>query len=304
MIVIHFYNSMIIVRIAALNDLNMQFWLVTTEHLKDRLWFMDAEDFKMAMNTVAVLSVVSTVKIIAFILMSNHVHFVLGGSMAKVEEFIMRFKKNYAQHYYHKYARKELLRRNGVDLREVRIEDESFERAVAYVHMNCVAANITLTASDYPWGTGGSFFSVSSPQGYSVKDISGRALSKIVRSKVALPPDYIMDYRGFILPSSYVCSKLVESVFRTPKRMNYFLHNSSKAQKINEAPSFPDQVVSAGLKSLLASLFRKNSIFELSDTQKSELFKQLRYRFSSDPNQLARVSGLPYEEICRLLELI
>lgn len=297
-------NSMIIVRIAALNDLNMQFWLVTTEHLKDRLWFMDEEDFKMAMNTVAVLSVVSTVKIIAFILMSNHVHFVLGGSMAEAEKFIMRFKKNYAQHYYHKYGRKELLRRNGVDVREVRIEDESFERAVAYVHMNCVAANITLTASDYPWGSGGSFFNASPPQGYSTAGISGRALSRIVRSKVTLPPHYIMDYREFVHPSSYICTKLVESVFRTPRRMNYFLQNSSKAQKINEAPSFPDQVVSAGLKSLLASLFRKNSIFELSDTQKSELFKQLRYRFSSDPNQLARVSGLPYEEICRLLELI
>lgn len=32
------------------------FWLVTTDHLTDRIWFKDDEDFKAAMNIVAVLS--------------------------------------------------------------------------------------------------------------------------------------------------------------------------------------------------------------------------------------------------------
>ena len=53
------------------------FWLVTTSHLEDRLWFRDDEDFKYAMNLVAVLSVSFPGKIICFVLMSNHVHFVL-----------------------------------------------------------------------------------------------------------------------------------------------------------------------------------------------------------------------------------
>ena len=87
-------------------------------------------------------------------------------------------------------------------------------------------------------------------------------------------------------------------------RLNYFLQNSSKAKKNNEVPSFNDQLVLMGLKGLCSSLYRKENLSELSENQVAELLKQLRYRFSSDPNQLARVSGLSYEVVCKLLETI
>ena len=282
----------------------MRFWLVTTDHQEDRLWFRDEEDFKAAMNIVAILSVIMNVNIIAFILMSNHVHFVLGCSREEAVEFISGFKKRYSQYYQAKYQIKNNFKRNGIDIREVRIGDESFERAVAYVQMNSVAANICLSASDYPWGTGNVFFRSIQPDGVNIKSFSGRALARIIRSKVQLPASYIIDNRGFVNPCSYTNTRLVESVFRTPKRMNYFLQNSSKAKKVNEAPSFNDQLVLMGLKGLCSSLFRKDKLSELSEDQTSELLKQLRYRFSSDPNQLARVAGFSYEDVCRLLEKI
>lgn len=282
----------------------MRFWLVTTDHFEDRLWFRDEEDFITAMNIVAVLSVIMNVKILAFILMSNHVHFVLGCSREDAIEFISGFKKRYSQYYQSKYHIKNNFKRNGIDIREVRIGDESFERAVAYVQMNSVAANICLSASDYPWGTGNVFFRSIQPDGVNAKSFSGRALARIIRSKVQLPTSYIIDNRGFVNPCSYTYTRLVESVFRTPKRMNFFLQNSSKAKKVNEAPSFNDQLVLMGLKGLCSSLFRKENLSELSEDQFSELLKQLRYRFSSDPNQLARVAGLSYKDVCRLLEKI
>ena len=284
--------------------MEMRFWLVTTDHFEDRLWFRDEEDFITAMNIVAVLSVIMNVKILAFILMSNHVHFVLGCSREDAIEFISGFKKRYSQYYQSKYHIKNNFKRNGIDIREVRIGDESFERAVAYVQMNSVAANICLSASDYPWGTGNVFFRSIQPDGVNAKSFSGRALARIIRSKVQLPTSYIIDNRGFVNPCSYTYTRLVESVFRTPKRMNFFLQNSSKAKKVNEAPSFNDQLVLMGLKGLCSSLFRKENLSELSEDQFSELLKQLRYRFSSDPNQLARVAGLSYKDVCRLLEKI
>ena len=170
--------------------------------------------------------------------------------------------------------------------------------------MNSVAANICLSAYDYPWGTGNVFFRSIQPDGVKAGSFSGRALARIIRSKVQLPTSYIIDNRGFVNPCSYTYTRLVESVFRTPKRMNFFLQNSSKAKKVNEAPSFNDQLVLMGLKGLCSSLFRKESLTDLSENQISELLKQLRYRFSSDPNQLARVVGFSYEDVCRLLEKI
>ena len=89
--------------------------------------------------------------------------------------------------------------------------------------------------------------------------------------------------------------------------MNYFLQNSSKAKRQSEfgekdIPAFRDQVLSAALQDLCFSTFHRAGVSELSDAQKGELLRQLRYRFSANPNQLARVCGLSYEEVFDLLD--
>ena len=195
-----------------------------------------------------------------------------------------------------------LLKKNKVDLREIRIGDESFERAVAYVQMNSVAANICLHPSAYPWGTGESFFAQTEPNGTLVRNLTVRASRRVFHSKVSLPADYILDRRGFIHPASYVPVGFVESVFRTPKRMNYFFNISSKAKHLTEGPSFTDQLLVSATRNLSVSLFKKNDFSELERGQQAEILKQLRYRFSSDPNQLSRIVGISYEDVCKLLD--
>ncbi len=280
------------------------FWLVTTKNLNDKLWFKDIEDFKIGMNYVAVNQYVLNVGIVAFVLMSNHVHFVLECSFLKAKDFIHSFKKLYSQYYRKKYSIRRLLYGNEVSVQPVLLKDESFKWAVAYVQMNPVAANICLNPSGYPWGTGNVFFNSQISDGIQLGALSGRARIRLLRSKSQLPAEYQLDVSGFVKPSSYIKVKLVESVFRTPLSMDYYLKRSSKARRINEVLSFNDQLLSSAYKSLCVSLFKKNSVSELSDEDKSELLRQLRYRFSSDPNQLARVVSLPYETICRLLERI
>ena len=61
----------------------MTFFLITTDHLEDRLWFRDDEDFKTGMNYAATVAFLLGVNVLAFILMSNHVHFVLACSEAE-----------------------------------------------------------------------------------------------------------------------------------------------------------------------------------------------------------------------------
>lgn len=280
------------------------FWLVTTSHLEDRLWFRDDEDFKYAMNLVAVLSVSFPGKIICFVLMSNHVHFVLQCTRKQAEGFINKFKGMYSRYCTLKYSDSELLRDNDIDIRELSINDESFERAVAYVQMNPPVANICLEPGGYAWGTGDTFFKEHRPPYHKAGSMSARALTRLTHSKMPIPPDYLIDQRGFVAPESYVPVEYVETIFRTPNRMTYFLRSSSKAKRMKEGPSFKDQSVLAGLKDLCVSMFQVNEMGMLSDSQKSELVRQLRYRFSSDPNQLARVCKLSYEEVCRLLELL
>lgn len=285
----------------------MEFWLVTTDHLTDRIWFRDDEDFKMGMNLVAVLAVALSVDVLAFILMSNHVHFVLACSREQADRFIEEYKKRYAQYMNHKYGTKELLRRVDVDIRFIDGMDESLERAIAYVQMNSVAAGICLSPTGYPWGTGNAFFKVTSAKGRRIDTFSMRARKSLLHSTQSLPSHLLVGEDGFILPESFVNVDLVETVFRTPRRMNYFLQNSSKAKRklaSNDtvAPSFRDQIVQSAVPDLCRSLFQKMAVEDLETTEKTELLKQLRYRFSANVNQLMRVTGLAYETVTALLD--
>ena len=89
--------------------------------------------------------------------------------------------------------------------------------------------------------------------------------------------------------------------------MDYFLRNSSKAKARLESgeeafPSFKDQLVLAAVPDLCRTLFMQPDFQALSEPQKTEILKQLRFRFSANVHQLARVVGLSYEETAKLLD--
>lgn len=311
----------------------LEYWLISTEHLNDRLLFKDTEDFRVGMNFVAVQAYKCGVVVLVFILMSNHLHFIILGTREDVEKFVNGFKLEYSRYLQRKYGSREHLRRNGVDIRRIPMENEALERALAYVQMNCVAANICGSPRDYPWGTGACFFTgpdtgmpgVSAGRKPGVREpgspakafpakagrplaaLSARERFRLVHSKAELPGEWVLSETGYILPSSYVRKDLVEKAFGSPRRMNYFLQSSSKAKMRLETgeqslPAFKDQVIVAALPDLCWSLFRKHSVAELSGEQLVELLRQLRFRFAANVNQIARVTGLTYELVAEYLD--
>lgn len=283
-------------------------YLVTTEHLKEGLWFRDEEDFIAGMNFVAIQVYQSKVTVLAFILMSNHLHFVLLGPWEDVRAFIDGIKTRYSRYLYHKYGIKELLRRNPVDIREVSSLNEGFEMAVAYSQMNPVAANICAHPTQYPWGTGPLFFSGVRRTGTRLGDLSKRARIRLLHStQEDLPAHWMVGKEGYVLPEAYVDIDFVERLYRTPKRMNYFLSNSSKARRRlgsgdDQMPAFRDQSILAVLPDLCRSLFQKPDFKDLTEGQQVEVLRQLCRRFSANVHQVARVTGLTYEKAAKLLD--
>ena len=287
-----------------------KYYLVTTDHLVEGLWFRDESDFIAGMNFVAIQAYASKVTVLAFILMSNHVHFVLSGRWKDVKAFIDGLKSRYSKYLHNKYGTFEFLRRNGVDIQEVSSLEEGLEKAIAYTQMNSVAANICSHPSQYPWGTGPVFFSASKRPGTRLGDLSKRGRIRLFHCcDVDLPPDWLVGKEGFILPESYVDITTVESIYRTPKRMNYFLVNSSKAKKRIDSskdnlPAFRDQIILSALPDLFRSLFQKQRFEELTPEERTESLRQIRYRFCSNVHQIARVAGLSYEEAARMLDSV
>ena len=287
----------------------MEYWLISTEHLEDSLLFKDFDDFVVGMNYVAVQAYKAHINMLAFILMSNHVHFVAEGNRTQAETFINGFKGEYSRYLWNKCGIRELLRRNCVDIRPIPQDSESLERTIAYVQMNCVAANICAHPVEYRWGTGSTFFSVSYGTGKCLRDLSARERIRLLHTKLELPQYWSVCSDGYVTPESYVCKDFVESIYRSPKRMNYFLQNSSKAKQRVETgekcmPAFKDQVIAAALPDLCRTLFQKPAVVELNEDQLVELLRQLRFRFSSNVNQLARITGLSYEQAAKYMDRV
>ena len=284
-------------------------YLVSTDHLEEGLWFRDDEDFITGMNYVAIQAARGRVIVLAFILMSNHLHFVVNGRWEDVKAFIYALKCRYSRYLRSKYGDKEFLRRNRVDIQEVEDVEDAVRRVIAYVQMNCVAANICLTPSQYPWGTGDVFFSSSQRTGTRIDQLSKRKLMKLMHTNDvdALPSDWLIGPGGYILPECYVNKGYVEQLYGTPNRMNYFLNTSSKAQKRLESasqhlPSFKDQIILAALPDLYRTMFGKRHFGDLDSGEQTECLRQIRYRFSADPKQIARVVGITYADAAKLLD--
>ena len=287
-----------------------KYYLVTTDHLKVGLWFRDERDFAAGMNFVAIQAYRSKVTVLAFVLMSNHLHFVVQGRWADVKAFIDGIKSRYSKYLNHKYGTREFLRRNKVRIEEVSTLNEGLEKAIAYTQMNCVAAGICSHPSQFPWGTGPLFFNSTKRSGRRLGSLSKRARIRLFHCcDEDLPADWLISEEGYILPESYVNVKYVESVYRNAKRMNYFLVNSSKAKKKMDTsdenlPSFKDQVILAALPDLYRSLFQKRCFTELSPSEQIESLRQIRFRFSSNVHQIARVTGLTYEAAARMMDSV
>lgn len=285
-----------------------KYYIVTTGKIENAVMFRDDEDFTAGMNYVAIVaSRHSRVKVVAFILMSNHVHFVLIGTREDVDAFTLDFKVRYSLYFSRKYGVKGLLKRNEIDVREIETTPEAKEQTIAYVLMNCVAANICFQANQYPWGTGNIYFNPSRPAGRVLGSMSGREKERLLHTNDNnLPSNWIVSDEGVILPQNYVDVEIVESCFRTPKRMGFFLQNSSKAKKRLEIdenlPAFTDQAIIGILPQLYRSLFRKNSFQELRPEEQTELMRQIRFRFSADIHQIARVCGLTYAEATKKID--
>jgi len=256
------------------------------------------------MNYVAVITTSMGINMLSFILMSNHTHFLTEGEREEAERFINEFKRVYSMYLCSKYGVKEPLREVGAYIEEV--SAETLVTKIAYIQMNCVAANICINPWEYKWGSGNSFFRMDESKGIRAGAMSIRKQRRISRSRKRLRPDLLVDEEEYILPESYVCVRFVEKLYGTPKNYNYHLSRSSKAKKVvnneSDAPVFTDQNIRAIIPNLCFTLFRDRSVAELNDEQLSELFKQIRYRFSSNVHQIARVMEVPYERVAALLD--
>ena len=277
-----------------------KFYHVYTKGLEDDVIYRDRNDYVAGMNYVPIALHISNVEIIVFVLMSNHVHFMIYATYADSLKFIDTYKRLISRYVSNRYGVHGLMRYIKTTCSEVEMTPESLMRLISYILNNPPKAGIDSHPQNYEWGSGSCYFSnfdftiAAKP----LSDLSVRECCRVLKSQVKLPGDMRLSPYGYISPSSYIQTSFVESLFRTPKSMQFYLSTSNRYESSNEGPIvFSDTFVIQGLNELLSKKYESLQVNELTDELRRRVVFELRRRFNCPPKQLARVLGVSLKTI-------
>ena len=185
--------------------------------------FQDEGDFIAGVNRIGLCYMRTGVKVIAYVLMDNHVHFVLRGTMPECKRFITLYKQLTGTWIYHKYGLSDFLRQLPANIILLDSE-ERLLNAIAYIDRNPVVAGYRYLPTEYPWGSARYVFKNSREEEgtMSLSDMSCRVQRILLSTRVSLPGEWRVDKNGMLCPDLFLDASIIESYFKTPVRYSYF----------------------------------------------------------------------------------
>lgn len=263
--------------------------------------FQDEKDFIAGINRIAICHLRTCLEIIAFVLMDNHVHFVLYGTMPQCKAFINLYKRLTGKWILTKYGIGDYLR--GLPTEILRIEnEESLLNTLAYLDRNPPMAGYRYMHSEYPWGSSKYLFrdTKTTDDEESWKPVSTytrRALRSILNSKVEIPGNWLINESGMIHPKSFLNIRKLEACYKTPIRYAYFLAKKIEGiveQDLQHSQKLfiPDKELRPIVRKMARELFSTENITELDVKDRLLIAKRLRYNYASTLKQISRMVHL------------
>jgi REP element-mobilizing transposase RayT len=301
---------MMLMREIELDDLyDGSFYHVCTEGLETEVIMRDDEDFIVARNYLALSAWKTKVFIVAFCLMSNHLHVLVGAKNRKdVLDFIRHFKQIYSTYLRNKYGLGHALKGHPECI--VAISDIKYLRnCIAYILRNAVSAKICRKIEEYPWSSYNAYFTTdSNTSRLPITSLKGRLRKKLLKTRMNLDDcPYRIDEQGSISVDSFVRTDLVHLIFnRSGRSFLYYLGSCNDAQMEYELASRPlvqanDHDLLSSAEKVVAQRFKGKTIAMLTTGEKCSIIKYLFFNHKSTIPQLSRILGLPRELVRKVL---
>lgn len=273
--------------------------------------FHDEADFRAGMNRINSVLQGYDIKILAFVLMDTHFHFVLYGEFDSCNQFVHEYVRRTSMYLTRRYSDRKTLK--GLQISHQVIEDDRYLRtAICYVIKNPYNAGLPYNPWDYPWSSGSLYFRHpgfwTSPRWMSGSDmyLVNRDDKRLHIKSHNISQDDIPLIDGLVEPKLYVSVDIVEKVFRTHRSYNYFL-NITKDVDVESVGGFVSHLTIPLIelrslrKQLSEELFGNPNLRELDMGQRIRLAKMLKARYKSSPKQIAKACGLVYDEVREML---
>ena len=293
-------------------------WHFSTDGNDIDVIFYDEQDFVDGMNRIFVVLASYNIIILAFCLMDNHVHFVLYGSFEDCNRFVHEYVRRTSMHIAKRHSDHNKLANVHIDYQPIG-DDLALKRFICYVLKNPTKARLPYLPCDYPWSSGPLYFrnrqtwavpayqpdlrmydssSSSAPMPY---------LKKRIMLKTHTPGlEDVMLWDGLVDPAAYVAVDIVERLFYTCRSFTFFM-GSTKDEEVESRGgiisrlSIPDSELRQYRNEIVCQLFGLTNPHSLNTQQRIHLARTLHAKYNCSAKQIARVSGLIYNEVKDLI---
>lgn len=260
--------------------------------------FQDEGDFIAGVNRIGICCLKTKAKVVSYVLMDNHVHFLLQGTMPQCKEFITLYKQLIGTWIHVRYALNDFLRQLQTNIISLDTE-ERLLNAIAYIDRNPVVAGYRYLPTEYPWGSARYVFKDSRDEvdAKPLSAMSRRAQRTLLCTRVALPGEWRVDNKGMICPDSFVDFSIIESYFKTPVRYSYFLAKKLEgAVEVEIASSqkifIPDNELREIVRKMILQDYGKDKVTDLDVHARLSIARRLRYSYASTLKQISRMVHL------------
>lgn len=278
-------------------EMNQGYYHVCTDGNAISWMFQDDEDFIAGINRIALCILKNYVEVIAFILMDNHVHFVLYGTALQCKKFINSYKMLTGKWIHNKYGLKDYLRLLPTEMISIS-DEETLLNTLAYIDRNSIVAGYRYMPSQYPWGSARYMFRDKEHEyQQESKPLAQFPLSKqrtLLKTRTKVPGEWHVDSRGMISPRSFMDFSRIENIFRTSTRYSYFLAKKleghvemqlAKSRKV----FIPDKELRQIVRKIAHDTYRTEDVRTLDVKSRLAIAKRLRYDYASTLKQISRM---------------
>lgn len=265
--------------------------------------FQDDEDFIAGVNRIAVCQLLTGVKVVAFVLMDNHLHLLLFGSRRMCMRFIHTYKVLTGKWIGRKYGKSGHLRGLPVEVIRVKDEEELMD-LISYIDRNPLRAGFRYLPTEYRWGSARYVFKIMQRrETETVADIGLNAVRRKMHTRVKLPKSWLVDEFGMYVPDkTFLDVENIQEIYKSPARYAYFMAKKLEGKvelsmARNGKVFLSDRELRPVVAEISMKMYKTTEASGLDVNSKLQIAKELRRSYACSVKQIGRMLGLKPESL-------
>ena len=282
-----------------------KWWHLFTNGKETPVIFTCDDDFRFAINLLARCAVeCPLMKIVAFEVMSDHIHIAASGERDNLLAFFRLFRRRLARYFSNRST--PLPDSFQPTLKEI-ADLRSLRNTIVYINRNGYVVDPSFTPFSYPWGTGRYYYN-DIPCVDAVSNYSTRELRTLLKCDTpGVPPDFKI-INGHISPTSFCAIKFGMAMFRDAHHYFALLTKnveaySELAAELDDGEFLTDAELFTQVWKIVREKYKLERLSDLSKAQKQDLARALHYDWRSSNGQIRRILGLSQYEVDSLFPL-